>query len=224
MAKGKNNERLRGAVIGVILTFILMSTIPAFARMAQETITVNFNNIRIVIDGQQVHTEFEPFIFQGRTYLPVHDVANAMGFDVTWEDTTNTVHLTTRTNFDVAPDYPPHQTTPTPQGTISRGNAQINPAPMPTVSPQATASSSRRGSRPSNPTISLERAIEIAEADLARRGINATFHSHSGIDWERGQWVWELEFRVRRANRGRHVIEYYINVDTGAIVKFEWDS
>jgi len=77
-----------------------------------------------------------------------------------------------------------------------------------------------QSNRPVNPAISLERAIEIASADLSARGISATFHRHSGMDWERGQWVWELEFRP---NNQRGVIEYYINVHTGAIVKFEWD-
>ena len=77
-----------------------------------------------------------------------------------------------------------------------------------------------QSSRPSNPAVSLERAIEIASADLAARGISATFRTHSGMSWERWQWVWELEFRPTNQ---RGVIEYYINVHTGAIVKFEWD-
>ena len=82
-----------------------------------------------------------------------------------------------------------------------------------------TGSGSGAGLRPQNPAISLDRAIEIAYADLARRGISAEYRTHSGIDWERGQWVWELEFRS-----GRDIIEFYINVDTGAIVKFEIDD
>jgi uncharacterized membrane protein YkoI len=194
MNKTKIKERLKGALWGVLLTILVVTAIPAFARATQETITVNFNNIRIAVNGQHVQTEFEPFIFQGRTYLPVRDVAYAMGFDATWEESTNTVHLTERgnSNLNVAPNYPAHRPTQT--------------------------------TRPANPTISLQRAIEIAEADLVRRGIAATFHSDSGMDWERGQWVWELEFRVTGARRGRHVIEFYINVDTGDIVKFEWDS
>jgi len=187
------------AITGIIVVLSIITAIPVFSRVAQETITVNFNNIRIAVDGQHVHTEFEPFVFQGRTYLPVRDVAYVMGFDVTWEDATNTVHLTSR-DLNVTPDYPPHNPPP-PQPTPATGGSQ--------------------GNRPQNPAVSLQRAIEIAEADLARRGINANFHSNSGMDWERGQWVWELEFRVVNAPRGRHVIEYYINVDTGYIVKFE---
>jgi len=194
MLKGKLAERIKGIIIGVLITTIFMAAaIPAFARARQETITVSFNNIRIAIDGQIAQTENEPFVHNGRTYLPVRDVADAMGFDVTWEDTTNTVHLTSRSNSGAVPNYPPHNS-------VTPGNNQSN--------------------RPSNPAISLERAIEIAYADLATRNISATFRTNSGMDWERGQWVWELEFRP---TTGRGVIEYYINVNTGAIVKFEWD-
>ena len=314
MKKEKRFEKLKGAVIGVVLTLILTAYVPAFARVAQEIITVNFNNIRITVDGRHVQTEYEPFIFQERTYLPVRDVAEAMGLDVTWESATNTVHLTSRTNTNVTPNYPPHQSTQTPPSgqqqvsitipdTITprppartggpanpaitarravelardhlisigvtsarfdyvymdrEGNTwvwsvefdgqgrsfefyvdvntgaflkapQISPAPMPTVPPTTTpqpspnpSPGSGQGSRPSNPAISLQRAIEIAYADLAARGINATFRTNSGMSWERGQWVWELEFRTQ--GERMPIIEFYINVDNGNIVKFEWDD
>ena len=74
------------------------------------------------------------------------------------------------------------------------------------------------GQRPTNPAVSLQDAIAIAEAHLRSRGINATFRSHSGMDWERGRWVWELEFR---GPNGRPIHEFYICVNTGEIVKFE---
>ncbi|MCL2416258.1 MAG: PepSY domain-containing protein, partial [Defluviitaleaceae bacterium] len=110
---------------------------------------------------------------------------------------------------------------PTPASTPSpTWSPSPTSSPSPTWSPSPSPSgSSSSGSRPQNTSISLTRAREIAEADLARRGISASFHSNSGMSWERGQWVWELEFRS-----GRRVIEYYINVDTGNIVKFEWDD
>jgi len=207
MLKGKFAERIKGIAIGVIITTIFMAAaIPAFAMARQETITVHFNNIRIAIDGQVVQTENEPFVHNGRTYLPVRDIADAMGFDVTWEDATNTVHLTSRSNSGGTPNYPPHN--------------PITPVPPIGEITQSPSPGGNQSSRPFNPAISLERAIEIAYADLAARNISATFRTHSGMDWERGQWVWELEFRP---TTGRGVIEYYINVNTGAIVKFEWD-
>jgi hypothetical protein len=184
----KHKEKLKGAVIGAIVTFILMTAVPALART--EVITVHFNSIRIAIDGRLVQTENEPFIYQGRTYLPTRDVADAMGYDVTWENSTNTVHLTSRGSLNIAPDYPPHQPLATPL--------------------------------PTSPAVSLERAVEIAYNDLSERGINAAFRSDSGMSWERGQWVWELLFRTQ--GERKPFIEFYISVDNGNIVKFEWDD
>jgi len=91
----KKIKVFKSLVVIALIMFMLFSFLPsAFARITQETLIVNFNNIQIAVDGQRIDTEFEPFVSQGRTYLPVRDVANAMGFGVTWEDATNTVHLT----------------------------------------------------------------------------------------------------------------------------------
>jgi len=98
----------------------------------------------------------------------------------------------------------------------------IEPTLQPTPAPTPQPPVSGRGNRPTNPAISLERAIEIAYADIAYRGISATFRRDSGMSWERGQWVWELEFRTQ--GERMPIIEFYINVDNGSIVKFEWDD
>lgn len=109
-----------------------------------------------------------------------------------------------------------------PQG--SSASATSPSAAAQTSSSQQISSQSgdRQSSNRHNPAISLERAIEIAYADLAGRGINATFRSDSGLDWERGQLVWELLFRTQ--GERMPLIEYYINAENGSIVKFEWDD
>ena len=101
----------------------------------------------------------------------------------------------------------------------AKSHAEAGLSPLGSQSLNLSGGGRSQSNRPSNPAISLERAIEIAEADLERRGISATLRSHK-MDWERGQWVWELEFRP--GNGG--VIEYYISVETGAIIKFEWED
>ena len=211
MQKKLIKERLKGAAVGAALAIVLMSVTPVFARVIHETITVTFNSINIAVNGQLVQTESEPFIFQGRTYLPVRDVAAIMGYEATWEDATNTVHLTSR-DISIVPNYPAHQPAPP---------TQTPPTVQPTQ-PPATQTPHTRGNRPTNPAISLERAIEIAYEYLASQGINATYRSNSGMDWERGQWVWELLFRTQ--GERMPLIEFYINVDSGEIVKFEWDD
>jgi len=211
----KFGERLKSAVIGAALTFALMVAVPVLARVAQETITIDYNNIRVAVNGRYVDIESEPFIFQGRTYLPVRDVAEAVGYNVTWEDATNTVHLTSRMAATAAPDYPPHQT----QTDVAASTTPSAPSQASSSGSSSLGSSSsgNRSERPTNPTITREGAIEIARADLAARGLSGTLRSAS-MSWERNQWVWEVDFR-----NGRIEYEWYINVDTGNIVKFEID-
>ena len=184
-------------------TNVPQQTVNAPGRVAQETIVVNFNNIQFAVNSTLVSTEYYPFIFQGRTYLPVRDVANATGFDVSWDDATNTVLLTSRAA--VTPNYPPHQPV-----------VPNYPARQPTTSTQ--------GNRPQSPAISLERAIEIGYAELARRGHTGTFRNHSGMDFEPryGGWVWEILFRVPGGRLP--LVEMYICVHTGNVAKFEWDD
>lgn len=205
LQKDKMKERLKGAIVGSLLTLLLVTTIPVFARVAQETITVNFNNIRIAVNGQHIQTEYEPFIFQGRTYLPVSDVANAMGFDATWENSTNTVHLTERNNnLNVIPNYPAHQleATSVPQVEQQQGNISI-PS---NITPRPPA----RTGGPSNPAISAQRAAELARDHLISIGVTDARFDYLYMDMERGTWVWSVEFD----SQGRSY-EFYINVETG---------
>ena len=100
-------------------------------------------------------------------------------------------------------------------------SAQTPQSPL-QAAPPSPSPGSRLDNRPSNPTISLERAIEIGYAEITRQGHTGTFLRDSGIDWERGQWVWELLFRVEGGRLP--LVEIYINTETGDIVKFEWDD
>jgi len=76
-------------------------------------------------------------------------------------------------------------------------------------------------SQPQNPAVSLEQAIEIAKAYLDSRGLEAAFSGHSGMDRERGRWVWDIEFRSTRFPTVKY--EIYVDVETGAVVKFKTD-
>ena len=205
----KFKENAKGFVIGALAMLVLLSTGTALANTfsRNETITVLYRDIRLVINGQQITPRdvqgniVEPFIFNGSTFLPVRAVSEALGEDVHWDGNTGTVYV----------------------GSVPGSTPSPSPSPNPTPSPSPSPNPSPGpGNRPSNPAISLQRAIEIAYDDLARRGIDATFHRDSGIDWERGQWVWELEFRTH--GERMPIIEFYINVDNGNIVKFEWDD
>ena len=96
-------KRLEGFVAGVIATLMLTGVF-AFAKEAGEMISVLYNNIKIIIDGENfVATNVngdvvEPFIYEGTTYLPVRAIATAFDKDVAWDEETYTVSITGKTD------------------------------------------------------------------------------------------------------------------------------
>jgi hypothetical protein len=64
-----------------------------------QTIESFYNNIKISVDGNIIELKdaagspVEPFIYNGTTYLPVRAIAEALGMEVKYNETTNTVEL-----------------------------------------------------------------------------------------------------------------------------------
>ena len=94
MLKGK---KIR--IIAVTLTAMLALGLTVFAKQATETISVIYDNIKILIDGVE-YTAYdangnvvEPFIYNGTTYLPVRGIANAFDVDVNWDSENSIVNL-----------------------------------------------------------------------------------------------------------------------------------
>lgn len=90
----------RGFVLGILISVALMSIVgTAAATVSKTTVEVDYNNIKVTMDGQAVNlvdangVAVEPFIIDGTTYLPVRAVANALGLDVKWDEETKTVEL-----------------------------------------------------------------------------------------------------------------------------------
>ncbi len=67
-------------------------------RQSVEVTTV-YNDIKIVVNGSEIIPNdangniVEPFIIDGTTYLPVRALANALGQEVSWEQSTSTVYI-----------------------------------------------------------------------------------------------------------------------------------
>ena len=83
--------------LGVFTTaLIFTSTLVLQAKTESINIPVKYNNIKINVDGKQISTSNEPFIYNGVTYLPVRDVAAATGKTVNWDENTKTISLTSQ--------------------------------------------------------------------------------------------------------------------------------
>ena len=61
--------------------------------------------------------------------------------------------------------------------------------------------------------------MEIARDHLVSIGVTGAWFDYVYMDMERGRWVWSVEFD---GIRGRDY-EFYIDVHTGQILKFEID-
>ena len=70
-----------------------LGTCTVSAANGTKNISATFRNIKIVVDGKEVSTSAEPFIYNGTTYLPIRAVGEAVGKEVTWNAGTNTVYL-----------------------------------------------------------------------------------------------------------------------------------
>lgn len=94
-------ERMKGFAAGLIACVLVMGLIgTAAATVGKRTVDVDYTNIKIELNGKQITPTdangniVEPFAISGTTYLPVRAVSNALGLQVGWDGTTNTVQLT----------------------------------------------------------------------------------------------------------------------------------
>lgn len=95
----------KSRIISICVAVSITLGVTVFAKQATETISVMYDNIKILIDGVE-YTAYdangnvvEPFIYNGTTYLPVRGIANAFDKDVDWEPQTSTVVLGSK-NYD----------------------------------------------------------------------------------------------------------------------------
>jgi len=87
----------KGYVAGLLTGFLLFSTVMALAN-ASGTMREIFFGINVVVDGvpQDFEYDMRPFITEGRTFLPVRGIADALGLPVHWEGSTQTVYIGNR--------------------------------------------------------------------------------------------------------------------------------
>jgi len=97
-----NKERLKGIIIGVIITLILVPTCSAFATPLLKQISVRMGGIKIVVDGETIIPKdadgnvVEPIIYNGTTYLPLRALTQAITKGtkpVDWDQANWTVYI-----------------------------------------------------------------------------------------------------------------------------------
>ncbi len=112
-------QKIKYMLSGAIISAMVFNVIPsAYAKVSQMNIPVTYKNIKILVDGKQVSTDKEPFIYDGTTYLPVRAVGEAVGKTVTWDSNTNTVKLSSSSTDETKSTTTSYsRTNPAPVGT-----------------------------------------------------------------------------------------------------------
>ncbi len=83
-------KELKGFVVGVIVTVMLMGTV-AFAGGVKQKIEVMFNSVNLTVNGERVQAD--NILYDGRTYVPLRAIAEMLGKDVGWDQATNTASI-----------------------------------------------------------------------------------------------------------------------------------
>ena len=101
---------LRAYFCGVFTSFLLFALIvPSFADSATKQLTAAYNGVTIYISGAKLEPKdangnaVQPFIVDGTTYLPLRAVADAVGYDVTYDASIPAVKLTPKTSASPSP-------------------------------------------------------------------------------------------------------------------------
>ena len=91
-----NKERVKGFLAGVIITLTASTMMMVFATPIEQAINVVYDNYRIIIDGadkSDAPDDSKPFIYNGRTYVPLRYVGEAMGKKVLWDGDTKSIYI-----------------------------------------------------------------------------------------------------------------------------------
>lgn len=93
---------LKGFFAGVLTTLLLVFSIcMAGATVANIQKTLEYKDIQVSLDGKKLDLKdakgnaVEPFMLDGTNYLPVRALSEALGLDVSWDGSSNTVVLKT---------------------------------------------------------------------------------------------------------------------------------
>ena len=101
----------RAHLFGVVLiAFVLLISTTSIATNHSRTLEAYFSGITVYFNGSAVTSAsldgkvIEPFTADGRIYLPLRTLCDALGQDVEWDDATKSVYIGARPD-DIAALY-----------------------------------------------------------------------------------------------------------------------
>lgn len=108
-------KQIRAFLMGAVITSVMFSTCLVWAGNSA-TISVLFNEVKLVVDGKSVNKE--TLLYNGTTYVPLRAAAEALGQEVNYDADTKTAYIGAITNNTA---------------TIPKSYSMSNPAPIGTM-------------------------------------------------------------------------------------------
>ncbi len=84
---------LTGFICGVLVTILFGTGLFTLADGIWKTIDVLENDISVIVDGETISET--NFLYEGKTYVPIRAVSDAIGKKVTYDETTRTAYIGT---------------------------------------------------------------------------------------------------------------------------------
>lgn len=113
----KKLNNVKWFTLGVaVCLLVAVLAVPSLAESTSRQLTAVYNGIGIYVNGVKIDprdangNSVQPFVVDGTTYLPVRAIAEAVGYDVNYDASTQTVSLTSGTDISVAPSPSPVST------------------------------------------------------------------------------------------------------------------
>jgi len=78
----------------VLLLIFVFSSVIVYADNITKMIQVTYRNISILVNGKQIQSDKEPFIYQGSVFAPIRTIGEAVNKKVEWDNEKNQVNIT----------------------------------------------------------------------------------------------------------------------------------
>lgn len=86
----KSKSFIMGLIVGLMLTSAVFAS--------SEYIQAKFTDFNLIINGKQKVLQTKPLVYNGTSYLPVREISNLLGYDVTYKSDTRTIILDSAKN------------------------------------------------------------------------------------------------------------------------------
>ena len=84
---------MKRTIFALVIGMLIGSAATAFA--ASDTVTATITKLRYIVNGEERDVQTEQLVVMGTTYLPVREVANMLGYDVTYRADSKTIEFNT---------------------------------------------------------------------------------------------------------------------------------